>query len=483
MRIAKWLVPLILGAIAVVPASRVPARLRAMKPQRTVPTLRVEPDEFIVGITSEHLLEGCEDTPVRVGEGGGGYGGGGGFSKIAYICEDGANVNAGDVIARLETRDLERTLGDARLAYANAQNKIAQQERDRNTEIENSRHAVEQAKRELEILQKSNATELDTAQKELEHKRLLEESARLERDRKQRLANPEIGLASRQDFEQAERSLRSATFAVTAAEKALELMQKRHASQVEQKQSETANAEYKLKSAEEAVKPASEAARYSIQSMKERLERAQRDLDQAVIKAPVAGTVVLAAPRDYQTTVVRPFQVGDNVYAGVRVATISNVSRLEVNLSIEETAIAPVKVGQEVMLSVDAVPGKTYRGAVATIASSARPSDPWDNPDLKANARYFMVRVTVNRPDAKLRPALKCKGRIVFKRLKNVLAVPLSAVVHPRKNDCVFVLRGPRFSLQTVKTGDRNDEAVVITAGLRPGEVVALEDPTAAVEE
>jgi RND family efflux transporter MFP subunit len=270
---------------------------------------------------------------------------------------------------------------------------------------------------------------------------------------------------------------------VTTAEKALELMRQRQSSQVEQKKAEMANAEFKLKSAEEAVKPASEAARYSIRSTKERLERAQRDLDEAVIKAPVAGTVVLGNFWDDAARSARPFKVGDTVHRGTRVAMLTNISRLAVNLPIEETCIAPVKVGQEAILTFDAVPGKTYRGAVESIAASARRIDPWEAQDLKASARYFMVTVGVKQPDAKLRPALKCKARIVIKRLKNVLAVPLSAVIRRGQDDRVFVLRSSRFYLRKVKTGDRNEEAVVITAGLRPAEVIALEDPTAAVEE
>jgi hypothetical protein len=45
--------------------------------------------------------------------------------------------------------------------------------------------------------------------------------------------------------------------------------------------------------------------------------------------------------------------------------------------------------------------------------------------------------------------------------------------------DLVFVRRSSRLAPQRVTTGDRSEEAVVITKGLRAGDIIALEDPTA----
>jgi len=398
-------------------------------------------------------------------------------------------------------------VSEARVAYGKAQTEVAQRERQTGSEVESARDAVEKARRELEILEKSNAVELETAQKELEHQRLLEESAQIECKRQQRLGSPEVGLVSRQQVEQAERSLRAASFAVSVAEKALTLMKERQTSQMEQKRNQIASAEFKLRSAEAAQKPGSQRGQEGLLGAKKRLERAERDVADATMKAPVAGTVVLGAYRDYATRIQRPLKVADSVGSGDRIATISDLSRLEISLPIEETFIAPVKAGQEVNLTFQAVPGRRYSGKVESISPAARQANWWENSSLKAGARYFMARVTVLRPDAKLRPGLQCNAQIVLKRLRDVLVAPVSAVVRKEGADFVYVRRGAGgqpalpalsgvegsvsngpsaptgFVRQRVVTGDRNEDAIVITKGLRPGDVVALEDPTATGEK
>jgi HlyD family secretion protein len=469
MRFVRWLIPFALAAAAVLPAVQLPKRLRGITPPPAVPTLSVEPDTFVVGVTAEHVVEGCKDTrAVPRGTRG----------KLSYIVEDGTRVKEGDVIARLDTKDLQREFEEARLAYSNAQSEVAQAERDRNRDVEQARYAVEQAKRELEVLLKANATELEENGKELEHKRILAESARLEYDRQKRLGSPEVGLVSRSEVEQAQRALRNAEFAVTTAGKALEFLKKQHASKVEQKKNDVADAEYKLKTAEDSVKPGIEAARYSIESRKERLDRVQERLEEATIKAPASGVVVVGMTWDRQTMTTRPYQVGDEIGGRGGLATITDMSCLQVRLPVEQSRIASVKVGQEALLTFVALPGRTYHGVVGHISPSARRADPWDDPNLAPGTTYFTVTVSVKDPDARLRPGLQCKVQIVFQRLRKVLAVPVPALVRKGGRDIVYVRNGNGFAARNVEIGDRNEEAVVIKKGLKSGEVVALQDPT-----
>jgi len=474
MRFVKWLIPLTLAALALRPAARLSERVRGFKARPVVPTLRVEPDTFIVGLTAEHALEGCNVTVVRAQRVSG---------KLAYICPDGAAVREGDVIARLDTKDLERRLDDTRLAYSSAQARVAQEARSGSTDVENARQDVEQAKRELEVMLKANATELQKAEKDLEQNHLVAERSRLDYERQRRLSSPEIGLVSRHDVEQAERALRSATFAVTTSEKALEFMKTRHAAEVEQKKEAIVNGEYKLKAAEAAIKPAADAARYSIQSTKERLDDAQKDLEMATIKAPVSGTVVIRTSWDWESGGPHPYRVGDQVHDGARLANVSDISCMQVNLLIDESRIAPVKAGQEVLLTFEAAPGKVYHGAVQSVSPSARSIDSWEEPTLKQGVRYFTVNVGVKDQDSRLRPGLKCTAQIVLGRLNGVLAVPVSALARKGGHDYVYVHHSEGFAARQVETGERNEEAALVKKGLKPGEIVALQDPTAPAEE
>lgn len=474
MRFVKWLIPVVLIVLAIRPAARLPRLLQGMAPMASVATLRVEPDVFLVTVTAEHRVQACKESSAAMGARV--------YGKLSYVCEDGARVKEGDVIARLDDKDIVRELDDARLAYSNSLAQVAQAEREQKNEVETARNAVEQAKRELELLLKTNATELEEAQKELDYNRLREQSARLEYERKERLASPEVGLVPRDDVEQAGRDLRSAEFAVTTAEKNLDFRKKEQASKVEQKRSDIADAEYKLKVAEAAVATGVESARYNIESRKDRLQAAEDRLAMTVVKAPASGIAVLGTCY-WNVDQPRPLKVGDDVWSGLSIATISDLSCLEVRLPVDQSRIAPVRVGQEALLTFEALPGKTYHGVVEYISPSATEALFYDDPTVTPGARRFTVRISVKDPDARLRPGLKCKVQIVLDRLEKALAVPLSAVIREGGRDYVYVRRSNNPVRQRVGTGPRNEEAVVIRRGLKAGDVVALQDPTGGAEE
>jgi len=63
-----------------------------------------------------------------------------------------------------------------------------------------------------------------------------------------------------------------------------------------------------------------------------------------------------------------------------------------------------------------------------------------------------------------------------------VLFVPLDAVFERDDGSYVFVKQGDRFVRRKVKTGERNDVAVIIRSGISEGDLVALSDPTRAPE-
>jgi membrane fusion protein (multidrug efflux system) len=94
--------------------------------------------------------------------------------------------------------------------------------------------------------------------------------------------------------------------------------------------------------------------------------------------------------------------------------------------------------------------------------------------------RYFDVTVNVLEADPTVvKPGMKAKVRFVSELIKDAIYVPVSAVFdRPPRGQFVYVQHSGRFEERKVKTGKRNDEAVVVTEGLRKGERVALSDPT-----
>lgn len=107
---------------------------------------------------------------------------------------------------------------------------------------------------------------------------------------------------------------------------------------------------------------------------------AQSPIDASLeIKAPVSGAI----------TVMGTFS-GAQVYRGMLLCEIADLSKLELSVEVDEIDLAKIKVGRELDFTLDAYPDDTFTGEVTEIRPIAT---------QKQNAAYFDVRLTV--PDEK----------------------------------------------------------------------------------
>src|SRR5262245_20165534 len=234
---------------------------------------------------------------------------------IAEVAvEDNAEVAAGDVVARIDD-------GDYRLAVQNARDQIGVQQAtiDRlGRQATAQLAAVDQAKAQLASA-KAGATR-----------------TQLELKRQQDLATRQIN--SRQALEQAEANADQAVASVQAAEAAIEAA--------------SANVDV--------LKAQQEEARRTLQQYQTALAKAERDLSFTVIKAPFDGVIGN-----------RAVQVGDYVQPTQRLASLVPMDAVYIDANFKETQLAGLKPGQPVSISVDALPGRTLEGRVASLAPAS----------------------------------------------------------------------------------------------------------------
>jgi len=228
--------------------------------------------------------------------------------------DDNAHVKAGDVIARIDD-------GDYRLAVQTAQDQIAVQQATverLGKQVIAQQASVDQAKAQLASA-KAGATRMD-----------------LELKRQQDLATRQIN--SRASLEQAQANYDQGVAAVQAAEAAVE--------------SAAANVDV-LKAQKE------EAAR-TLQQFRTSLAKSERDLSFTVIRAPFDGTVGN-----------RAMQVGDYVQPTQRLASLVPLDAVYIDANFKETQVSKLQVGQPVSIAVDALPGQTIEGRVASFAPAS----------------------------------------------------------------------------------------------------------------
>jgi HlyD family secretion protein len=81
--------------------------------------------------------------------------------------------------------------------------------------------------------------------------------------------------------------------------------------------------------------------------------------------------------------------------------------------------------------------------------------------------------------DVLLRPGLLADVSILIERIPNAIHVPMQAVFEKEGKPVVYVKTGNKFDMRVIKPAKRSESTMVIADGVKPGEIVALSDPTA----
>ena len=199
---------------------------------------------------------------------------------------------------------------------------------------------------------------------------------------------------------------------------------------------------------------------------KNRLGVVQSVMEGFTIRAPAAGMVIYIKEWNGKKKTA-----GSQVNAWEpSVATLPDLTQMESITYVNEIDVRKISVGQSVVLSLDADPSKKLTGKVVTVANvgEQRPN---------ADAKVFEVKVTVEQPDTTLRPGMTTSNAVETFAIKDVLFVPLEAVINEDGVSYVFKRVGSGTIRQEVETGAMNDDEVVIKRGLAESDRVLLSPP------
>lgn len=313
------------------------------------------------------------------------------------------------------------------------------------------------------------------AQSDLSQQEANLEKAKLDNERGQNLYRD--GLIAKQDFDQRKTTYEAAVAAVDAS-RARMLAQKAQLEQV----------------------------RAQLAQNKAVLVRTKDVLSKTIYTSPINGIVSYL-----------PVRLGEYVVPGIQNATgsflmtLSDMSVVTSEVKVDETDIVNVKIGQEADVTIDAVPGKVFKGKVTEIGSQAvlRSSGLATTQTTTSNqeAKDFKVVVTLESPPDNLRPGLSTTAKIKTAERKDVMAIPIQALAvrsrkdleeaaknakkdgnvtlaapppaepgDPKKDEIqgVFVVNGKKASFRPVETGISGVTDIEITKGLQPGDEIVV---------
>jgi RND family efflux transporter MFP subunit len=191
----------------------------------------------------------------------------------------------------------------------------------------------------------------------------------------------------------------------------------------------------------------------SLQAARARVSLANKSLADTTVRAPFAGLVA-----------ERAVSVGDYVTKGARVATVVSIDPLRVELTVPEQAIASIKVGQPVRLTVDAYPGEEFTATVRFVS-----------PSVRVDQRALTVEAVAPNKDARLKPGLFATALIQQGAPAPALTVPESSVETVSGTSRVYVVKEGKVDERIVTLGEKVDGRIEITTGLTGGEIVVAE--------
>jgi len=182
-------------------------------------------------------------------------------------------------------------------------------------------------------------------------------------------------------------------------------------------------------------------------------------IERKIIRAPFSGILGL-----------RKVNLGQYLAAGAPIVSLQSLDPIYVDFGIPQEAALKVKVGRQLVVTSDDLPGREFRGQVTALDSL-----------VDQTTRNIQVQATLRNPGGKLKPGMFVQVDATSGAPGNFVTLPASAISYAPYGDSVFVItdmkdpkgqtyRGVRQ--QFVKVGPARGDQVAILSGVKPGEEV-----------
>ena len=207
-----------------------------------------------------------------------------------------------------------------------------------------------------------------------------------------------------------------------------------------------------------------------------------------------------------------PVRVGETVVPGIQnsasslIMTIADMSLITAEVKVDETDIVNVKLHQQADITIDAIPGKTFKGHVIEIGNTAILRSTGLAASQSAissqEAKDFKVVVALDNPPDEIRPGLSCTAKVTTANRNKSITIPIQALTVRQKGDLepqpkggapantvqaadpvaakarkeeiqgVFVISGEKAVFKKVETGITGSTDIEVLSGLEEGQEI-----------
>jgi HlyD family secretion protein len=206
-----------------------------------------------------------------------------------------------------------------------------------------------------------------------------------------------------------------------------------------------------------------------LEQAKKKLDDLKEDLSDYYIAAPLSG--ILSKLNIKKSDLVVSNQIIGTIIINQKIAKIS----------LNEIDTAKVKVGQEAILTFDALPDLKVKGKIIEISTVGKEEQGVVSYDLK---------ISLTRENKKIKPGMSVNAEIIAYSKKNILLIPNSAIKNDKDGNYVQIVKNykiekinssnpaviPKEIIEKryIKTGISNDEFTEVIEGLKEGEIIII---------
>ncbi len=372
---------------------------------------------------------------------------GGREEELVFLAPEGMRVNAGDLVARIDTTTVDAEIQRALQAVRQAEVELQVTLVDRQEALA----AVQSLTDGMKAIEVDEAkANLSLAEKKL---------ARLKQEYESLKPLLDRGFVTREELEKSALELEQASAEIDIARRKAGLLVDRTRPQ------EAERAALQLSQREAQLGQ----SRQKLEEARQQLQALQSARNGCAIYAKSPGLVLY---EDYlQTYPRRKIRVGDRVTPSQGIVTIPEVHRMLVESSVREADMHRVNVGQRAAVRVDAYPDVRLSGTVRSIGTLARASAERPNEEKR-----FDLVVDLDATGADLRPEMTARLEIVTGERRDVLLLPSNAVFDRDGGPVAYVVGTWSIDARQIVLGEASEFEVEVTSGLREGERVSLTD-------
>ena len=201
----------------------------------------------------------------------------------------------------------------------------------------------------------------------------------------------------------------------------------------------------------------------------------QSDIDsqQATLDATegdIARTEALIAQKSIRAPFngqlgVQRVHLGDYVNAGTPLITLTDLNSLYLNMTLPEQWHGRLRMGQEVLFSVDALPKQQFKAKIIAI-----------EPQVGVDTRAIKLQAQLDNPKRLLTPGMFARAALQMEPEANVVSVPAIAIDYSIHGDSVYTISKKEdrtlVSRTLVQTDGHHGDRVIVRSGLKAGDTI-----------